>query len=367
MSKYNKIPVMCLGVGTVGQEVIQQLLTVGDTVAHRTGWSLVPIALANSLGALVSPHGFSEKRLRSVLKLISNPTRWESQPEYRPLPALRSLFKEGVMVIDATASTEIRPFLLESLQAGCGVVLANKNPLTVPWKKARGLFEHPDVRYECTVGAGLPVIETLLGLLAAGDEVSAIEGSLSGTLGYLCAEMERGRAFSDALLRAGEEGYTEPDPREDLSGRDVTRKVLILARTAGWPHGMEELTAEPLFPDSLSGLPVEDFLDKAEELDGDYGSMFEATQKEGKTWRYMAKITPQGGRVGLTSVKRSSPLGALQGPANYVAFYTRQYRDIPLVISGPGAGAAVTAAGVVRDVISLAKSMKDPWGRGETG
>ena len=157
---------------------------------------------------------------------------------------------------------ETAPLLTDALRAGCGIVLANKRALSGSWDNARKLYEYADLRYEATVGAGLPVIGTLRSLLATGDQIECIEGCMSGTLGYLASELECGRSFSAAVTQARSMGYTEPDPREDLSGRDVARKTLILARTAGWPLELPDLTIETLYPDDLAGIPLEEFLDE---------------------------------------------------------------------------------------------------------
>jgi homoserine dehydrogenase len=206
------------------------------------------------------------------------------------------------------------------------------------------------------------VIATLRTLLDTGDRVTAIEGCLSGTLGYLCAQLERGVSYSAAVSEAHSLGYTEPDPREDLSGRDVARKALILARTAGWPLEMTDLKVEPMYPESLSDVSLPEFMDTTSALDEPYAQRIRDAQVEGRVLRYMARISPEGGKVGLSAVDQNSLLGALRGPANYLAFHTDRYAEEPLVISGPGAGPEVTAAGVLGDIVSLALHQK-----GETG
>jgi homoserine dehydrogenase len=200
----------------------------------------------------------------------------------------------------------------------------------------------------------LPAIATLWTLLDTGDRVSVIEGCLSGTLGYLCTQLERGVPYSEAVSEAHSLGYTEPDPRDDLSGQDVARKALILARTVGWPLEMVDLTVEPLYSDGLSTLSRQAFMAATPSMDEFYAGRVRHAASEGRVLRYVARIGPDGGRVGLAPVPQDEPLGALRGPANYVAFYTDRYAENPLVISGPGAGPEVTAAGVLGDVIDLA-------------
>ena len=230
------------------------------------------------------------------------------------------------------------------LENGCSIVLANKKPVASQWEDVHWLFDHPNVRYEATVGAGLPVISTLRQLRETGDRITAIEGCMSGTLGFLCAEIERGVAYSAAVREAKSLGYTEPDPRDDLSGQDVARKALILARTAGWPLEPEAIEVEPMFPESLSSVDLEEFMAATAKLDNVYGSENQEAQANGKSSVYRAG-EPHRRQGRIVAVPRESAWGAFRGSANFIAFTTTRYDAIPLVVSGPGAGAEVTAAG----------------------
>ncbi|MBE0688172.1 MAG: hypothetical protein IH585_19425 [Anaerolineaceae bacterium] len=240
-----------------------------------------------------------------------------------------------------------------ALQNGCKLVFANKNAHSAPWPQAASLFNQPDIRYESTVGAGLPVIATLRSMINSGDQITRIEGVMSGTLGYLCSRLEASESYSQAVKQAYEAGYTEPDPRDDLSGFDVLRKALILARTAGWPLEESDFTVEPFYDDRLVGMPVSEFFNLTSLLDETYAQRVEEATQEGRVLRYLATITPQGRRIGFQTVEQSSQLGALQGPGNYFAIYSRRYNQIPMVIAGPGAGIEVTANGVLNDIIAL--------------
>ncbi len=347
------IPLICLGVGNVGRELIRQIIEDGKSIAQRTGFSLVPIVIADSRGALVDPAGLSAQILQSALDLSSKGKGLQALKEYSSFPKIVEVFQPGMILIDLTASSGTTPLLREALDAGCGIVLANKIPLTGPWQQARELFENPRVCYECTVGAGLPLINTLDYLLNTGDKMIAIEGCFSGTLGYLCTELERNVPFSEAVLTARKKGFSEADPREDLSGKDVGRKALILARTVGWSLTEEDIKVNQLYPKALAEIPLELFLSEIHSLDDEYKNRFESELANHKTLRYTARLTPGGGEVGLVSVERESSLGALQGPANYISLQSRRYFENPLIISGPGAGPALTAAGVLGDVIKL--------------
>jgi homoserine dehydrogenase len=351
-----EIPIIFLGLGNVGGTLLRQILDTRDVLARRVGLRLVPIGLADISGLLFDPDGLPDETLRAALEATASGGLLDALPGIRSLGEVDSALRAGAILVDVTASTKTEPTLRTALDAGCGVVLANKIPLTGPWSEAKVFFEHPNLRCECTVGAGLPVIETLHYLLDTGDQVTAIEGCLSGTLGYLCAELERGVSYSAAVAQARSLGYTEPDPREDLGGKDVARKALILARTAGWPLEVADLAVEPLYPESLAGVSTEKFMAATSTLDAEYAARVGKAQAERQVLRYVARVDPDGGEVGLMAVPKDSPLGALRGPANYVALHTARYNEVPLVISGPGAGPEVTAAGVLGDIIRLGRS-----------
>jgi homoserine dehydrogenase len=351
----NQVPIVFLGLGNVGRALLRQILDTRDVLARRAGLRLVPIAVADVSGLLLASGGLPEETLRAALQTTADGGLLDALSGIRPLSGVSEALQPGGILVDVTASTKTEPTLREALDVGCGVVLANKIPLAGPWAKARSLFQHPCLRYEVTVGAGLPVITTLRCLLDTGDQVTAIEGCLSGTLGYLCSELERGVPYSIAVSQARSLGYTEPDPRDDLSGKDVARKALILARTAGWPLEETDLAIEPLYPESLSGVSTEEFMAATSSLDAEYAARIGKAQSVGKTLRYVAWVGPEGGTVGLVAVNRDGPLGALRGPANYIALYTRRYDKVSLALSGPGAGPEVTAAGVLGDIIELAR------------
>jgi len=356
MTATRKVPVIFLGVGHIGGTLLRQVLDCGDVVESRTVLRLTPVALADVSGALIAPNGLPEETLRAALEVVTHGNLLEALPDIRLLSEVKELLRPGAILADMTATPKTIPTLLAAMETECGIVLANKIPLALDWDTARVFFEYPHLRYECTVGAGLPVIDTLHYLLDTGDQVTRIEGCLSGTLGYLCAELENGVSYSAAVAQARALGYTEPDPRDDLSGKDVARKALILARTAGWPLEEEDLTIEPLYSEALAGLSVEDFMVATPALDVEYAARVDEARAEGKVLRYVAQVGPEGGAVGLVAVERDGPLGALRGPANYIALHTARYHRLPLVLSGPGAGPEVTAAGVMGDIIKLAQT-----------
>jgi aspartokinase/homoserine dehydrogenase 1 len=209
---------------------------------------------------------------------------------------------------------------------------------------------------EATVGAGLPVLDTLHKLLEAGDDVLSIEGCPSGTLGFLFGELGRGELFSAALERAIGLGYTEPDPRVDLCGLDVARKALILARAIGFRGELSDVKVESLVPRGLDEISRDDFLARASELDAPWAHRVNEARRKGRVLRYRAHVTPTSIIVGLATVRLTEPLGTLNGTDNQFTFTTARYRTQPLVITGPGAGPAVTAAGVFNDLLQLERT-----------
>lgn len=355
MSEPRPVPIILLGLGNIGSTLLRQILETRQAVAQRCGLRLEPVALADISGLIGNPAGLPEETLRQALQTVSSGHLLENLGAVQPLEQVTAFLQPGVILADLTASPRTAPTLHAAREAESGLVLANKIPLAAPWGEARPLFEYPLLRYEVTVGAGLPVIATLRYLLDAGDQVLRIEGCLSGTLGYLCAELESGTPYSVAVTRARSLGYTEPNPRDDLSGKDVARKALILARTAGWPLEEKDLVVEPLYPPTLENAAAEEFMAALPGLDREYAARFQQALDEGKTLRYVAQVTPTGGRVGLVAVERDTPLGALRGPANFISLRTARYDETPLVISGPGAGREVTAAGVLWDLLELGK------------
>ena len=262
------------------------------------------------------------------------------------------------ILVDVTAESTA-PLLERAAAAGFDLVLANKRPLSGALEEAKSLRRAVEaggrrLRFEATVGAGLPILDTHRKLVESGDRVVKIEGCLSGTLGFLLSEIEKGGSFSASLRRAMENGYTEPDPRDDLSGADVGRKALILGRLLGFPGDPEDVAVESLVPETVRGLSLADFLGGLSNLDAEWEERAGRAKSRGRILRYVASVTPRNIRVGLAEVAQGSPFFGLKGTDNQVAFTTARYRTNPLVIQGPGAGLAVTAGGIFNDIAELA-------------
>jgi aspartokinase/homoserine dehydrogenase 1 len=280
------------------------------------------------------------------------------------------------VLVDVTAAEGMEAVFMRALSKGIHVVSANKKPLTIPLDRYRELLgearrTHRALHYETTVGASLPVIETLKNILRTGDEVHRIEGALSGTLGYLTNEAMAGVPLSKAVERAVELGYAEPEPQDDLSGADVARKGLILARELGLALDFADVSVEPLVPsDLLSPAPLPAFLERLRAYDVVFNERVRALREQNKVLRYLAIIDPgtipkddgapgkPSVRVGPVGIDISHPATRLRGAEAFVAFTTHRYREYPLIVQGAGAGGAVTAAGVLSDILRIASTLR---------
>jgi aspartokinase/homoserine dehydrogenase 1 len=262
------------------------------------------------------------------------------------------------VLVDLTAD-DTAEVLEQALTHGMDLVLANKRPLADRLEISNALWQTARARgrrilHEATVGAGLPIIDTYHKLVESGDRVNRIEGLLSGTLGYVLSQVSEGVPFSKAVRTAAAKGYTEPDPRDDLSGMDVARKALILARLLGYGGELSGSGVESLVPEWGLTLTREGFLERLPELDADWKSRVQAASADSSVLRYVASVTADEVTVGVKRVPSRSPLASIKGSDNQLVFITDRYNTNPLVITGPGAGAEVTAAGVLNDILRLA-------------
>lgn len=349
------IPVILFGAGGVGATLIRQIVASREHTAARNDCRFEMVAVVDSRSFAWATQGLSDDQLLAILarKAQGRPVAPESggAPGAGALDMAVQAGLRGGILVDVTAENGLEPLLDRALEEGFGLALANKKAFAAPWSSAQRYFNRALVRHESTVGGGQPVIATLRTLVDTGDTVSVIGGQLSGTLGYICSQLDRQIPFSRAVAEAKSLGYTEPDPREDLGGLDVMRKVLILGRLAGWPLETEDIAVEALFPPELAALTVDNFMLALPELDEEMAHRVRAAAQEGQVLRYVAEVTGQGGAVGLKGVPARSPLAGLK----YISFTTRIYDDEPLLIGGKGAGVEMTAAGVLGDMIALAR------------
>lgn len=351
-----RIPVLQIGLGGVGQALVEQVLHFNERFGGRYGFRFAYIGLADSQGAIVADDRIPPATLLQALVTKRAGGSLSDVPEGGPLNDWRNLLTPSpCLLIDVTAQNSAEDALVSAIEQGHRVVLANKKPLCADYAIFRALTSEGRTRYEATVGAGLPIISTLRSLLETGDSIRRIEGCFSGTLGFLMTQLEQGVAFSEAVRDARQRGWTEPDPRDDLSGTDVARKALILARTSGFAFELGNVGVESLSSATLADLPVDQFMDQLPLLDQRYREQWTTVIDSGKTLRYVAEVTPERLNVGLASVSPDTPIGSLRGPDNLVVWHTQRYDDRPLSVRGPGAGTEVTASGVLNDMILFAR------------
>lgn len=351
------VPVILLGVGNVGRALVRQIIDLRERHAQRLRARFELVAVADSDGAIFEPAGFSDATLETLLSYKASGGKFREHElgyDQGDLAALVDVAgDDGAIVIDLSASAATIPALESALDRGYGAVTANKLPLAADLATWQRLTDHRRMRWEATVGAGLPVILTLQNLLDTGDDVHRIEGALSGTLGYLSSELERGTPFSVAVREAKARGYTEPDPRQDLGGLDAARKALILARMLGYALELTDVAVESLYPAALDDLSVAEFMDVLPTLDDDYAARAAQARADGKTLRYVAEVSGGQARVGLQPLSPDNRVARVSSSDSIVVFHTLRYSDNPLVVSGRGAGPINTAAGVLGDMLAL--------------
>jgi len=348
------ISVGLVGPGNVGRVLLQQFEATRKRLLKQSNIELRLCAIANSSRMLLSDTGLN---LENVLEQLS-----DGEPVHldRIGTHLRSLHGPHCMMIDCSSNTEVASRYAGWLQDGIHVITPNKQAGSGDFARYQSIREAcrqtgARFRYEATVGAGLPVIQTARDLLDTGDEVQAVDGVFSGTLSWLFGRYDGSVTFSDLVMQAREMGYTEPDPRDDLSGVDVARKLVILAREMGHALSLEQVEIESLVPEFLQDLSRDEFFSRIREMDANMLERFNAAEKENKVLRHVASLNANGeAKVSVMALDRSHAIASLKPTDNIVQFTTRRYQNNPLIVQGPGAGPEVTAAGVYADVLRVA-------------
>jgi aspartokinase/homoserine dehydrogenase 1 len=339
--------IVLLGTGVVGGAWLKLLNTPAAA-------SLRLVGAANSRRQQVDSLQLAHRGLRERLNSHGDP-----RDNAALLAALDTSDAAAKVIVDATANASLAARHAEWLARGYHVVTANKalaGGELSGWRALQSALAHGG-RYgdSATVGAGLPVLSTLRRLRRCGDSLLTLEGVFSGSLSWLFNQYDGSRPFSELLREARQLGYTEPDPRSDLSGEDVARKLLIIARNAGFPLGTDEVQVDGLVPESLRGLSTEAFLARLDELDAPLAARHAEAASRGAVLRFLACLNQRGhARVGLAEIPVTHPAARLYGTDNQFALTTTRYNTQPLVIQGPGAGPEVTAQALLGDVLALA-------------
>ena len=361
--KMKEVPVVLFGVGGVGSALLRQVVNGRSHHTTRNQCHFKMIAITDSQTMLWNSNGLSDAELLEAVAakrqgLPVDPVYRTKRPSERVRPSEAEIVQKvteadlgPAIFVDVTAADGLEPVLSKALAQGHSVVLANKKALAGKWETSRTFFNQPRLRHESTVGGGQPVIATLRYLLDVNDPIYKIEGQLSGTLGFICTQLDAGVPLSQAISEAKAKGYTEPDPREDLGGQDVMRKVMILGRMAGWPLEASDIEVESLYTPDLADLSVPEFLQAASQLDAAMQQRVAAAHANGQVLRYVAELENGRGVVGLKPIPANSPLANMK----YISFRTGFYNDEPLLIGGKGAGVEMTAAGVLGDMIGLVR------------
>ncbi|MDT8449250.1 MAG: bifunctional aspartate kinase/homoserine dehydrogenase I [Wenzhouxiangellaceae bacterium] len=346
-----------VGPGQVGRALLGQIRRARRRLLEESRIDLRVRAVADSRVMELAAHELSESGF------AGRPDPSEPVDLERLAAHVHADHMPHAAIVDCTASDRIADCYADWLAGGIHVVTPNKHAGSGDAQRYRALREqlaHGSVRwrYEATVGAGLPVIQTLRDLIDSGDRVLAIEGIFSGTLAWLFNRFQPGMSFAALVREAKEAGYTEPDPRDDLSGMDVARKLVILARETGLDMSLSDVQIEGLMQPGAGEGGVEAFLGSLEAMDADMAERVESAERDGCRLRYMGRLDAEGNaRVGLEAVDADHPFAHLALTDNVVAFRTERYCDNPLIVQGPGAGPEVTAAGIFSDLLRIAQSL----------
>ncbi len=353
LSEYKVLNLFVCGVGTVGGKLLEQIRAQYEELKERNRLKLNVVGIASSKNAIYDRDGLSLEDYKERLK-ASEP----SSPE-KLLSSILHMNIFNSVFVDCTASSDIAALYPTLLEHNVNVVAANKIAASSDYSfyarlKSTALSRGVKFLFETNVGAGLPIIGTINDLRNSGDRILKIEAVLSGTLNFIFNELSADVPFSEAVRRAKEKGYSEPDPRIDLSGTDVVRKLVILTREAGYKVNQDDVEKHLFIPDGLFKGSIDEFWKHLPEVDAGFEDRRKKLESEGKRWRFVATMELGHTEVALKAVGSDSPFYDLEGSNNVILLTTERYRKYPMQIQGYGAGASVTAAGVFANVMSIA-------------
>ncbi len=353
LSEYQVLNLFICGVGTVGGSLIEQIRHQQAKLMRELRLKLNVVGIASGHNALFDRRGISLDNYREQLRSAEPSNTQRLHDEVIGMNIFNSVF------VDCTASPEVAGLYRDFLDHNINVVAANKIAASGDYDDYRELKMTAQRRgvkflFETNVGAGLPIIRTINDLCNSGDRILRIEAVLSGTLNFIFNTISAQVPFSRTVAMAKEEGYSEPDPRIDLSGKDVIRKLVILAREAGYKVSQEEVEVQPLLPQSFFEGTLEEFWENLPTLDAEFEKRRQRLEREHKVWRFVAKYEDGHASVSLQEFSKDHSFYVLEGSNNIVMLTTERYRKYPMLIQGYGAGASVTAAGVFADIMSLA-------------
>ena len=353
LSEYNVLNLFICGVGTVGNKLIEQIKSQYEELKVNRRLKLNVVGIANSSHAIFNRNGIDLDSYQELLKNSDTCNNQQLRKEVVGMNIFNSVF------VDCTASKEVALSYQEFLEHNISVIAANKIAASSDYDsyiklKKTALGRGVKFRFETNVGAGLPIIGTINDLCNSGDKILQIEAVLSGTLNFIFNELSGSIPFSEAVKRAKEQGYSEPDPRIDLSGTDVVRKLVILTREAGYKVEVDDVKKQLFIPESFFNGTLEEFWNNLPQLDADFEMRRKKLESEGKRWRFVAKMEYGRTSVSLQEVEKGHPFYNLEGSNNIVMLTTERYKEYPMLIQGYGAGASVTAAGVFANIMSIA-------------
>ena len=353
LSEYQVLNLFLCGVGTVGSSLIAQLAQQSEKLKKERGLKLKVVGIASGHNAMFDREGISLENCREQLAHSAPSDLNRLRDEVIGMNIFNSVF------VDCTASSDVAGLYQEFLEHNISVVAANKAAASsdyATYQKLKSTARKRGVKFlfETNVGAGLPIIRTMNDLLNSGDKILKIEAVLSGTLNFIFNKISADVPFSETVRLAKEEGYSEPDPRVDLSGKDFIRKWVILAREAGYRIEQSDVEKHLFVPDSFFRGTLDEFWKNLPSLDADFERRRKVLESEGKRWRFVSRYENGKASVELCEVGREHPFYTLEGSNNIILLTTERYKEYPMQIQGYGAGAGVTAAGVFADIMSIA-------------